>query len=58
MHDIIKYLLCFYVKLAIIDDHPYYSVAGVAIEGHLGRPEAGKRFSQYSRRALGQSLAV
>lgn len=29
-----------------------HSSAGVAMEGHLGRPEAGKRFSQYSRRAL------
>ena len=40
-----------------IGDPSSYTSAGVAMEGHLGRPEAGKRFSQYSRRDLTQICA-
>lgn len=50
-------LACF-IPANVIDYPPSYSSAGVAMEGHLGRPEAGKRFSQYSRRALKKCLIV
>ena len=30
----------------------YFSGDGVDMEGQFGRPEAGRRFSQYSRQAL------